>query len=75
MNLYTQLTYLEVLQTWFAKVLNLFKFQLLKLFLILPRLFKFPQTQRVPALSGFWDFKKTALRQIRISGTVGGPLL
>ena len=31
--------------------------------------------QRVPALRGFWDFKKTALRKIRASGTVGGPLL
>ena len=31
--------------------------------------------QRVPALRGFWDFKKTTLCEIRISGTVGGPLL
>ena len=26
--------------------------------------------QRVPALRGFWDFEKTELREIRISGTV-----
>ena len=31
--------------------------------------------QRVPALRGFWDLKKTALRKIRVSGTVGDPLL
>ena len=29
--------------------------------------------QRVPALFGFWDFKKTALCKIRVSGTVGVP--
>ena len=28
-----------------------------------------------PALRGFWDFKKTALCEVRISGTVGGPLM
>ena len=26
--------------------------------------------QRVPALRGFWDFRKTALRKIHFSGTV-----
>ena len=31
--------------------------------------------QRVPALRGFWDLEKTALRKIHVSGTVGGPLL
>ena len=31
--------------------------------------------QRVPTLRGFWDLEKTALREILISGTVGGPLL
>ena len=31
--------------------------------------------QRVPALRGFWDFEKTALGEIRVSGTVGGPLI
>ena len=33
------------------------------------------EVQRVPALRGFWDLKKPALRKIRVSGTVGGPLL
>ena len=33
------------------------------------------QVQRVPALRGFWDFKKTALGKILVRGTVGGPLL
>ena len=33
------------------------------------------QVQRVPALLGFWDFKRTALRKICVSGTVGGPLI
>ena len=28
--------------------------------------------QRVPALCGFWDLKKTALQEIHFSGTVGG---
>ena len=27
------------------------------------------------ALRGFWDFEKTVLHEIRVSGTVGGPLL
>ena len=31
--------------------------------------------QRIPALRGFWDLKKTALREIRVSRTVGDPLL
>ena len=31
--------------------------------------------QRVPTLRGLWDLKKNALREIRVSGTVGGPLL
>ena len=31
--------------------------------------------QRVPALRAFWDFEKTVLHEIRVSGTVGGPLL
>ena len=29
--------------------------------------------QRVPALGGFWDLKKTVLRKICISGSVGLP--
>ena len=33
------------------------------------------QVKRVPAVRGFWDFEKTALRKNRFSGTVGGPLL
>ena len=28
------------------------------------------QIQRVPALHGFWDFEKTTLREICVSGTV-----
>ena len=31
--------------------------------------------QRVPAIRRFWDLKKTALREIHVSLTVGGPLL
>ena len=31
--------------------------------------------QRVPALRAFWDLEKTVLHEIRVSGTVGGPLL
>ena len=31
--------------------------------------------QRVPALRAFWDLEKTVLHGIRVSGTVGGPLL
>ena len=31
--------------------------------------------QRVPTLCGFWDLKKTMLREIRVNGTVGDPLL
>ena len=31
--------------------------------------------QGVPDLRGFWDLKKTALREILVSGTVGDPLL
>ena len=31
--------------------------------------------QRVPALRGFWDLKKTVLCKIHISGTVEDPLL
>ena len=30
---------------------------------------------RVPALLGFWDFKKISLRKIRVSGTLRDPLL
>ena len=30
--------------------------------------------QRIPALRGFWDLKKTVLREIGISGTVGGSI-
>ena len=37
----------------------------------------FPENkvQRVSALRGFWDLKKTALREIRVNRTVGDPLL
>ena len=31
--------------------------------------------QRVPALRGFWDLKKTVLREICVIRTVGDPLL
>ena len=31
--------------------------------------------QRVSTLHGFWDLKKTALREICVSGTIGSPLL
>ena len=31
--------------------------------------------QRVPTLRDFWDLKKTVLREIRVSRTVGDPLL
>ena len=31
--------------------------------------------QRVPALCGFWDLKKTVLCKIHVSGIVEGPLL
>ena len=31
--------------------------------------------QRVPALRAFWDLGKTVLHEIRVSGTVVGPLL
>ena len=31
--------------------------------------------QRVPALRAFWDLEKTVLHEIRVSGTVVGPLL
>jgi hypothetical protein len=31
--------------------------------------------QRDPALRGFWDLKKTALCEFRVSGTVWSPLL
>ena len=34
-----------------------------------------PELQRVAALRGFWDFEKTTLSKIRMSGIVGGPLL
>ena len=30
---------------------------------------------RVPDLRAFWDLEKTLLHEIRVSGTVGGPLL
>ena len=33
------------------------------------------QLQRVPALRGFWDLKKTAICEIPDSWTVGDPLL
>ena len=31
--------------------------------------------QRVPALREFWDFEKTVLHEMRVSGTVVSPLL
>ena len=31
--------------------------------------------KRVPALRAFWDLEKTVLHEIRVSGTVGGPLV
>ena len=31
--------------------------------------------QRIPTLCVFWDFKKTAIRNIHIAGTVEGPPL
>jgi hypothetical protein len=35
----------------------------------------FNYVQRVPALRAFWDLEKTVLHEIRVSGTVGSPLL
>ena len=35
----------------------------------------FLELQRVPTLRGIWDLEKTVLHEIRVSGTVGGPLL
>ena len=31
--------------------------------------------QRVPALQAFWDFDKTVIQEVCVSGTVGCPLL
>ena len=45
---------------------------LLKIF---RKYFLFFRYKRVTVLRGFWDLKKTALREIRVNGTVGGPLL
>ena len=39
-------------------------------------LIQFEQTYRgSPPIRGFWDLKKPELHEIRVSGTVGGPLL
>ena len=38
-----------------------------------PRQQFFFELQRIVALHGFWDFEKTALHKIRVSGTVGVP--